>query len=66
MQVAEVAEELQIVLDRRVAPDLRRVGHGGVAGRDERRRVGALLAAVRRIGVAVLEAEVGEAALAER
>ena len=65
-QLAEVAEELHVVLDRRVAPDLRRVGHGGVTGRDEGRRVGALHAAVRRVGIAVLQAEVGEPALAER
>ncbi len=64
--MAEVAEQLQVVLDRRIAPDLHRVGHGGVAGGDEGRRVGPLHAAVRRVGVAVLQAEVGEPAGAER
>ena len=65
-QVAEVAEQLQVVLYQRVAPDLRRVGHGRVARRDERRRVGPLHAPIGRIGVAVLEAEVGEARGAQR
>ena len=65
-QTAEVAEQLQVVLDGRVAPDLRRVRHVGVAGRDERRRVGALHAAVGRVRVAVLQAQVGEAVGAER
>ncbi len=65
-QIAEVAEQLQIVLDRRVAPDLHRIGHGGVAGRDERRRIVSLHAAVGRVGVAVLEAEIGEPVGAER
>ena len=65
-QVAEVAEQLQVVLDRRVAPDLRRVGHGRVAGRDQRRGVGALHAAIGRVGVAVLHAEIDETGVAER
>ena len=64
--VAEVAEKFQVVLDCRVAPDLRRVGHGGVAGRDQSGGVGALNAAVGGIGVAVFQAEVGESARAER
>ena len=66
VQVAEVAEQLQVVLARRVAPGLRGVGHGGVAGRDHRRCVGALHAAVGRTGIAVLQAQVGEAVVAER
>ncbi len=66
VQVAEVAEQLQVVLAGRIAPGLRRVGHGGVAGRDECRRIGALHAAVGRTGIAVLQAEVGEAVVAER
>ena len=65
-QVAEVAEELDLVLDGRVAPDLGRVGHGGVAGCDQGRRVGALHASVRGVGVAIFQAEVGEACLAQR
>ena len=59
-QIAEVGEQLQVVLDHRVSPYLRRVGHGGVAGGDERGGVGALHAAVGRVGVAVLEAQVGK------
>ena len=66
VQVAEVAEQLQVVLDGRVAPYLRRVLDRGVAGRSDRRGVGALHAPARGVGVAVLEAEVGEAGLAER
>ena len=65
-QAAEVAEQLQLVLDRRVAPDLRRVGHVGVTGRDQRRGVGPLHAAVGRVGVAVLQAEVDEPGVPER
>ena len=65
-QIAEVGEQLQVILDLRVAPNLRRVGHGGVAGRNERVGVGALHAAVGRVGVAVLEAEVDESGVAER
>ena len=65
-QVADVAEQLQLVLDRRVAPDLRRVGHVGVARGNQRRRVGALHAAIGRIGVAVLQAEIDESRVAER
>ena len=63
--MAEVAEELQVVLDAGVAPDLGGVGHVGVAGGGEGGRVEALHAAVGRVGVAVLEAEVGEPGLAE-
>ena len=65
-EAAEVAEELQLVLDGRVAPDLRGVGHVGVAGGDEGGGVGPLHAAVGGVGVAVLEAEVGEPVGAER
>ena len=65
-QVTNVTEQLQVVLDRRVAPDLRRVGHVGVAGRDQRRGVGPLHAAVRRVGVAVLQAEIDETGVAQR
>ena len=64
--MAKVAEKLHVVVDRRVAPDLRRIGHGSVARRDEGRRVGALYAAIRRVGIAVFQAEVGKPALAER
>ena len=48
------------------APDLGRVGHRVVAGRDQQRRVVPLHAAAGRSGVAVLDAEVGEAGPAER
>ena len=66
VQMAEVAEELQVVLDPWVAPNLRRVGHLRVASGDQRRGIQALHAAVGGVGVAVLEAEVGEAGVAER
>ena len=65
-QVAEIAEQLQVVLDRRVSPDLHRVGHRRVTGRDQRRGVGPLHAAVGRVGVAVLHAEIDEPGVAER
>ena len=64
-QVAEIAEELQVVLDPGVAPDLGGVAHVGVAGGDEGGRVEALHAAIGRVGVAVLHAEVGEPRRAE-
>ncbi len=66
VEVPEVAEQLQVVLDRRVAPNLHRVGRVCIAGGDERRGVGALDAAVRRIGVAVLQAEIRESTVAQR
>ena len=65
-QVPEVAEELQVVVDLRGSPDLGRVGHRGVAGRDERRRVAPLGAAAGGAGAAVFDAEVGEPGPAER
>ena len=49
--VVEAAEESRVVLDGRVAPDLRRVGDLGVAGGDESGG-GPPHAAVRRVGVA--------------
>ena len=65
-QVAEVAPELDVVVDGRRAPDLGGVGHRVVAGRDQQRRVVALHAAAGRGAVAVLQAQVGEAGLPER
>ncbi len=65
-RVAEVPEELDVVLDGRIAPDLGRIVDVGVSGRDEGGRVVALHAAVGRVGVAVLQAEVGEPGRAER
>ena len=65
-QLAEVAEQLQVVLVLLVAPDLRRVGDVRVPGRDQRRRVGPLHAAAGRVGIAVLHAQVSEAVLPQR
>ena len=65
-QVAEVGEELEVVVDLRRTPDLGRVADGGVAGGGERRRVAALGAAAGGVGVAVLHAEVDEPGPAER
>ena len=65
-QVAEVGEELEVVVDLRRPPLLGGVADVAVPGRDEARRVGPLHAAVGRRGVAVLEAEVGEAVPAQR
>ncbi len=65
-QVAEVAEQLQVVVDRRRPPDLHRVGDRGVAGVDQRLGVVPLHAAAGGAGVAVLQAEVGESGRAER
>ena len=65
-QVAEVAPQFQVVVDAGRTRDLRRIPHRVVAGGNQRRRVVALHAAVRRAGVPVLQAEVGEPGLAER
>ena len=59
--VTEVGEQLHVVVDLRVAPDLRRYGDMMVAGGNQRGRVQPLDAAVGRIGAAGLEAQVGEA-----
>ena len=65
-ELAEVAEELDVVLDARVAPDLgRRAAHVPVAVGDQLGGVVALHAAAGRIGVAVFDAQVGESALAQ-
>ena len=63
--VADVGEELEVVVDRRRPPLLGGVGDVTVPGRDELHGVGPLHAAVGRAGVAVLEAEVGKAGPAE-
>ena len=65
-ELAEVAEELRVVALFWRTPDLGRVAYCGVARRDQGRCIAALHAAIGRIGVAVLEAEVGEAALPQR
>ena len=65
-QVAEIAEELEVVVDFRRAPDLGRIANIPVAGRDQSRRVATLDAAIARRGVAVFEAEVGKPGGAER
>ena len=65
-EVAEVAPQLDVVVDPGRAPDLRGIGHGVVARGDQQRGVVTLDAAAGRSGVAVLEAEVGEAGPAER
>ena len=65
-QVAGVAEQLDVVVDLRRSPYLSGVVDVGVAGRDEGRRVAPLAAAAGGVGVAVREAEVGEAGSAER
>ena len=65
-ELAEVAEELDVVLDARVAPDLgRRAAHVRVAVGDQLGGVVALHAAAGWIGVAVFDAQVGESALAQ-
>ena len=63
---AEIAEELEVAVNLRRAPDLGGVAHVGIARRQERRHVAALNAAVGRLGAAVLEAEVGETGGAQR
>ena len=64
-QVAEVAPQLDVVVDGGRSPDLRRIGHRVVAGRDQERGIVPLHAATGRAGIAVLDAEVGEAGPAE-
>ena len=66
-EVAEVAEELQVVLDHGVAPDLGGVGDVRVAGGNQGGGVGPPLHAPDgRVGVAVLEAQVREPGGAKR
>ena len=65
--IAEVPEQLQVVVDVRRAPDLRRVGrHVGVAGRAQGDGVAAGRGAVGRLRAAILQAEIGEAGGAQR
>ena len=65
--VAEVAEELDIAVHFRRAPDLGRVRqHVGVARRAERGGIAAGRAPVGRIRAAVFQAEIGETAAAQR
>ena len=63
---AEIAEELEVAVNLRRAPDLGGVSHVPIAGCQESRYVAALDAAVGRLGAAVLEAEVGETGRAQR
>ena len=65
-QVAEVGEELEVVLDIRRSPPLGRIADVAIPGGDEGRRVGPLHAAVGGRAGAVFQAEVGEAVPAER
>ena len=65
-QVAEVGEELEVVVDLRGPPLLGGVADVAVPDRDEGRRVGALRAPVGRGGVAVLEAQVREPGAPQR
>ena len=53
-----VEEGLDVVLDLRAAPDLGRVGHGAIAGCDERRRIVPLHAAAGVAGFTVFQAQV--------
>ena len=64
-QVAEIAEELEVVLNLGRAPDLGWLSDIGIASCEESRHVATLDAAVGRIGTPILEAEVGETCLAE-
>ena len=65
--VAEVAEQLQVIVDLRIAPGLRAVGPDvRVASSDERDGVAARRGPVGPARVAVLDAEVGEPGGAER
>ena len=63
---AEIAEELEVALNLRRAPDLSGVSHVGIACSQESRHVAALNAAVGRLGASVLKAEVGETGRAQR
>ena len=66
-RVAEVAECLQVVVDLRIAPDLRMVRRDvRIAGGDQRNGVAPRRGPVGRIRVAVLQAEVGETGCAQR
>ena len=63
-QGAEVGEHLDVVLEQGRTPDLGWIADVGVAGVDGIDRVGALHAAARRVGGAVLHAQIEEAVLA--
>ena len=65
-ELAEVAPELDVVVDPRTAPDLSRVPHVRITVGDELLGVVPLHAAARRRAVAVFDAQVGESAFAER
>ena len=65
-RVAEIAEELEVAVNLRRAPDLGGIPHMGIAGCHQSRHVAALYAAVGWLGAAVLEAEVGETGRAQR
>ena len=65
-QMAEVCEQLEVVVDSRRSPNLRRVAQIRIARVDDVRRVLALDGAVGRLGGAVLHADVAETVLSQR
>ena len=65
-QMAEVCEQLEVVVDSRRSPNLRRVAQIRIARVDDVRRVLALDGAVGRLGGAVLHADVAETVRSQR
>ena len=62
---AHVGDELDVVIYVRLAPDLRRVGDGRIACRDQRRRIVALDGADGGVGLAIFARQIDEATAAE-